>query len=644
MLVRGARWELGEWGEVIPGTDVFSNVAQYDPATNTWSPTGSAVYARAFHTATLLQSGKVLAAGGFNFSSNLASTEIYDPTTNTWGNVGNLLIGRTSHTATLLLSGKVLVTGGSSNHPTTNFTIKLGSAELYDPGTNTWSRTSTLGTARAAHSATLLPDGRVLVVGGYGNTYYDLASAELYDPATNALPITGPFAYITHFQSNYVSVIDIPTNTVVTTITVGQSPQALAIAPSGTDVYVSNYSSNSVSLIYPESMAEIAYFPVGTGPRALFVAPNGRRLYVANNGSNSVSVIDTTNLQVLVAIPVGSNPWGLIVTPDSSKIYVANHDSNSVSVISASSNTVVKTITVGSQPLGLNISPDGSKVFVTEFGSNAVSVINTATDTVLAQIAVDAGPFGVALALNGSKLYVTSNLDTVSVIDTASNLKTASIAVGLNPQGISVTPDGSKVLVDNYGGNSLSVINAATNMMMATILLANGPVSFGGFIGSQKGKVIEFYNTNLDNYFITIDANEAAAIDAGSAGPGWVRTGNTFNSGGSTPVCRFYGSQSPGPNSHFYTSQGAECAGLKNLQVTTPVTDKRWNFESLDFLTTVPINGNCPTGTMLVYRAYNNGFARGVDSNHRITSSQSAIQQVVARGWSNEGVVMCTPL
>ena len=156
--------------------------------------------------------------------------------------------------------------------------------------------------------------------------------------------------------------------------------------------------------------------------------------------------------------------------------------------------------------------------------------------------------------------------------------------------------------------------------------------------------VIEFYNTNLDNYFITADASEAAGIDGGSAGPGWIRTGNSFKSGGSTPVCRFYGSQIPGPNSHFYTLAGVECDGLKQLQAITPATQKRWNFESLDFISTPPTSGTCPTGTTPIYRAYNNGFARSVDSNHRFSSAAAAIQDVVMRGWINEGVVMCAPI
>ena len=169
-----------------------------------------------------------------------------------------------------------------------------------------------------------------------------------------------------------------------------------------------------------------------------------------------------------------------------------------------------------------------------------------------------------------------------------------------------------------------------------------------GFYGAAtttpaSAQVVEFYNVNLDNYFITADPAEVVAIDNGSAGPGWSRTGNTFKSGGSSAVCRFYGSQSPGPNSHFYTVSASECAGLKLLQAATPATEKRWNFESLDFLSTAPTNGACPSGTLPVYRAYNNGDARGIDSNHRFTTDLAVIQQMVARGWIAEGVAMCAP-
>lgn len=161
---------------------------------------------------------------------------------------------------------------------------------------------------------------------------------------------------------------------------------------------------------------------------------------------------------------------------------------------------------------------------------------------------------------------------------------------------------------------------------------------------AADGTVVEFYNGTLDHYFITASPDEAAAIDLGAAGPGWTRTGATFGAGGDAAACRFYGSLSPGPNSHFYTINPTECHALRFLQVTTPASEKRWNFENYGFTSNRPIGGGCPAGTAPVYRAYNNGFARGIDSNHRITSDPAGIQQVVARGWVSEGIVMCAPV
>lgn len=157
------------------------------------------------------------------------------------------------------------------------------------------------------------------------------------------------------------------------------------------------------------------------------------------------------------------------------------------------------------------------------------------------------------------------------------------------------------------------------------------------------GKVIEFYHSDLDHYFITANPAEAAAIDSGSAGPGWKRTGLDFSSGGVTSVCRFYGSVSPGPNSHFYTADASECQALKDIQARTPATEKRWNFEGHDFTIETAVNGSCVSGQRPVFRAYNNGAARGVDSNHRISADVAAIEEVLGRGWLFEGVVMCSP-
>jgi hypothetical protein len=161
----------------------------YEPATGTWSQTSNLNNARYFHTATLLLNGKVLVAGGFlNIGGTTNSAELYNPATGTWSSTGNLNTARSGHTATLLKNGKVLLAGGYDY----GASVVLNSAELYDPATGTWSSTGDLNEARNSHTATLLLDGTVLVAEGFDDSYGSIASsAELYDPATGTWNYTG---------------------------------------------------------------------------------------------------------------------------------------------------------------------------------------------------------------------------------------------------------------------------------------------------------------------------------------------------------------------------------------------------------------------------------------------------------------------
>jgi hypothetical protein len=127
----------------------------------------------------------VLAAGGIENETNTITAELYDPATGKWRPTGSMTVARAAHTATLLRNGKVLVAGGSEG------VIAFSSAELFDPAREMWTRTGDMTQQRRAHTATLLASGRVLIAGGGSPAGGILSSAELYDSATGMWTMTG---------------------------------------------------------------------------------------------------------------------------------------------------------------------------------------------------------------------------------------------------------------------------------------------------------------------------------------------------------------------------------------------------------------------------------------------------------------------
>jgi hypothetical protein len=179
-------------GKVLASAEIF------DETTGAFSIAGTMSTPRMGFTATALNNGKVLLAGGFDDQNNVLDTgELYDPVAHKFSLVTNTMSDRRAfHSATLLLSGKVLLAGGATNltGDTTN------SADIYDPTSNSFTPvTFPMDHQRAGHTATLFPAGplagKVLITGGVGGSsfFFKDSSAEIYDPASQEFTLLSSF-------------------------------------------------------------------------------------------------------------------------------------------------------------------------------------------------------------------------------------------------------------------------------------------------------------------------------------------------------------------------------------------------------------------------------------------------------------------
>jgi YVTN family beta-propeller protein len=482
--------------------------------------------------------------------------------------------------------------------------------------------------------------------------------------------ISAPFAYIGNIGETKVSVLDAATNSVVATVPLPESVTGIAVNPAGTRVYAANSMYLYVIDTATNAVVATVKFGMGIGGYAgVAIHPAGTYVYVTSNWNESaIKVIDTQTNTEVAAIPTWGSSIGLAVNPDGKRLYVANMYSGTIWVIGTESNLLSDAIdlTVGSpcggapMPFGLAVNAAGTRVYVAnqncmgQDGFWYTSVIDAVTDTVIAHVAsgTTPSPRGVAVSPDDARVYVSNG----AVIDTATVKRFATLP-GSSLNGIALNPDGTRaylpILTFGSPGN-VSVVDTTTNTIIATVNVGGTPFAFGEFVGpaTVAGGIwtaVEYYHARFDHYFITPLAREMALLDAHTPPfQEWSRTGHSFNvfepataSTGSVAICRFFNEHYWPKSSHFYAPHGYGCE-------STLVMFPDWQLEDdklFNAMLPIATTGICPTGTIPVYRFFNNGM--GNAPNHRFVTSFVERQRMLDQGWVAEGagigVGMCAP-
>ena len=268
-------------------------------------------------------------------------------------------------------------------------------------------------------------------------------------------------------------------------------------APRGR-IYVTNEISGDLSVINVATERVVSTIPLGKRPRGVRVSPDHSTLYVALSGSpiappgvdeeslppadkkaDGIGVVDIKTAKLLRVIPGGSDPEQMAVSLDGRWLFVANEDVAQASVIDASDGTVIATIPVGAEPEGVDIRPDGKVVYVTSEEDSEVFVIDAIEPKLITKFAVGPRPRSTGFLPDSTRAYVGSeNGSSVSIVDAMTHTVIGSIPLGgqmVRPMGVIASPDGRRVFVSTGRGKSVITIDPATNKPLGAVEVGERP-------------------------------------------------------------------------------------------------------------------------------------------------------------------------
>lgn len=402
--------------------------------------------------------------------------------------------------------------------------------------------------------------------------------------------IAAPFAYVGDTSAPRLDVIDMATDTLVTTITTPNSTAGVGVSPDGTKVYAGPSLTGAISFIDGTTNSLVTSFASSNGSVSAFAFKSDGSVVYATfnaNGTDLVYVIDTTMNTVIQSIVVPDDPTGIVISPDDSTLYVS-HDvsTNQITIIDTATNTVTGSIpaSMRDQYGALRITLDGGKLYTTDVNNSIVIVIDTVTQAV-SSIAVAFGPAGLALTPDGTKLYVSHvNNATTEIIDTTTDTVVGFVTglqLGTISAGIAISPDGTKGYTSR-AFQGIEIFSTATNTLASNIpvFFFTGKIGVPQLLGTT-GPPTGPPQAICQDVTIILDAAGQATLAAAQ-----VDDGSTAEAG---------------LQSLALDQTSFSCADLGTAQVTLTVTDLNTDTDQCTANVLVENAGTCPELKNFVY-------------------------------------------
>jgi len=276
-----------------------------------------------------------------------------------------------------------------------------------DPATN--KVLGKVATGNGPHEIAASTDGKLAFVANYGTGSAPGGTISVIDVVNqreirkvdlsplqrpHGLWFAGGKVYFTAEANRMVGRYDPAANKIDWAMGTGQGTTHMVIADANGRVFTANIGGNSISIIDRNSVTTV---PVGQGPEAIDLSPDGKELWTAHSRDGGVTVIDVAEKQVVRVFPIGTKRSNrLKFTPDGRHVLVSDLDGNEVVVIDAASRKEVKRIQMGRTPEGILMAKDGTRAYVAEAGENRIAILDLKTLEVTGHFTTGNGPDGMA--------------------------------------------------------------------------------------------------------------------------------------------------------------------------------------------------------------------------------------------------------